>query len=578
MSFIICPSEIFKNCLLYLNPFDIFSFGLVSKILCNIITNSIDDIAIDSIKEIQMILNYFDNSFSIKNIYFTKKFSLTKNYGERTKILKTILKKCKKECIEYIELPKSMMDNSLVPYFSTLINLKKIILTDSQITNIDFLSNLENLEYLSLEDNSYRKYDSIDINIIKNLKKLKYLNCSNNENGYYDHAYTVSVYSLELINNFSDLEHLNLINSCFEEELDLLQLNNLKKLQCIKLSDSVKNFQSIGMLFPNLVEITLINCQGITTFDHLRELPNLKALYLLDVFDSVGMSVIEDSTYDYNSIRYLTQLETIKIYNSLNDIGFMKYLTNLTDIDLEDCSNINDLEPLRKLTKLKHLNLKQCIRITSLEPLKNLLHLQSLNISNYELLYHLIHLQTMEITTLNPSINLISLKKLHIRCENITSLEPLSNLVNIEYLDLQFCQNITSLEPLSNLINITYLNLNLNSCSNINCLVSLSNLVNIEILYLYDCEKITSLEPLRTLIKLTELCVTICSQIDNVDALQNLINLKELYLYRFTKITNYEVLYSLQHIDILHINTYPYNCTDLIELLRQHLPNSYIYS
>ena len=573
MSFFHLPDDIFIRCQSYLSLFDILSFGFSCKIFHNIVIHSLDEITIESIKDIKMILNYCgDNSLSIKNIYFTKKYVYRgHSHAKMFKMFKMVLIKCKKEFIEYIEFPPRMVDDSLLSYYRCLNNLKKIILRGMVISNIDFLANLENLEYLSLEDDSFRKYGILDIKIIQNLKKLKYLDCSDNTSEYDRY-----VYSLELINNFSDLEYLNLTNVQPGEDdidfLDLLKLNNLKNLRCIKLSNIVKNFEYIVILFPNLENITLTDCKSIVSFKHLKDLHNLKTLNLHGIV--VEMMIMEDNDYDYNSIQYITQLETIHLsLNSTSNIVFMDRLTNLTDIDLATCNNINNLEPLRNLTKLKYLNLEECGSIQSIEPLKNLLNLQHLNISNYELLYHLIDLQILEITTEHPSINLISLKKLRIKCQKITFLEPLRYLVNIEYLDLTFCQKIISLEPLRNLINMKYLNL-LHGHEIIS-LEPLSNLVNIEKLYLYDYNKITSLEPLKNLIKLIILNLTECSQIENLEPLQNLINLKKLILRRCFKILDYTPLCSLKTIDVIY--TTRHESLDIISLLSQKLPNSYIY-
>ena len=127
-----------------------------------------------------------------------------------------------------------------------------------------------------------------------------------------------------------------------------------------------------------------------------------------------------------------------------------------------------------------------------------------------------------QITTLEGISNLINLERLFCYYNQIRTLEPISNLINLQVLDCSRNQ-ITTLEGISNLINLQVLNCSMNK---IRTLEPIRNLINLQKL---DCSsnRIRTLEPNTNLINLQELY---CSEnkITTLEGISNLINLQKL--------------------------------------------------
>jgi len=107
-----------------------------------------------------------------------------------------------------------------------------------------------------------------------------------------------------------------------------------------------------------------------------------------------------------------------------------------------------------------------------------------------------------------------------------TSIQGLENCANLIYLPL-LNMSITDLTPLTNLIKLEYLDLNQNYT--IEDITALANLVNLEKLILYS------------------------NPVKDISVLGNLKNLKELWLW-FTPITNLSSLSSLSNLEILYLS------------------------
>lgn len=127
-----------------------------------------------------------------------------------------------------------------------------------------------------------------------------------------------------------------------------------------------------------------------------------------------------------------------------------------------------------------------------------------------------------------PNLRSLDLSK----CSNLTDtgLQPISELVNLTYLDLPRTKiTNTGLQYLSKLVNLTYLNLQ--GCRGVTDAGPLSQLVNLTYLNLDGCN-ITDTEPLSKLVNLTDLNLFSRSGIPTtgLSGLSNLLNLKNLDL------------------------------------------------
>jgi internalin A len=100
------------------------------------------------------------------------------------------------------------------------------------------------------------------------------------------------------------------------------------------------------------------------------------------------------------------------------------------------------------------------------------------------------------------SVSVLKLNTHQYNLKNITSLEPLRALTNLQFLVL-WSGEITSLEPLRGLTKLVRLDLSQNRITSLEPLRSLHNLTQLELGY----NRITDLEPLRNLTKITRLCL-----------------------------------------------------------------------
>jgi len=123
-----------------------------------------------------------------------------------------------------------------------------------------------------------------------------------------------------------------------------------------------------------------------------------------------------------------------------------------------------------------------------------------------------------------------TVRKIRIRYQ-IQILEPLSTLVNLQYLSLSNFRGPGGLEPLSTLVNLQYLDIH--RFSGPGGLEPLSTLVNLQSLSLSNFRGPGGLEPLSTLVNLQSLYLCSFSGPGGLEPLSTLVNLQSLYLNCF---------------------------------------------
>ena len=151
-------------------------------------------------------------------------------------------------------------------------------------------------------------------------------------------------------------------------------------------------------------------------------------------------------------------------------------------------------------------------QITDISPLSELVNLDILNLG------------INNITDISLLSELVNLKQLYLGNNKIYDISPLSGLVYLGILDLNF-NNITDISPLSTLVKLEELRLWGNQITDIS---PLSGLVNLQGLFLVD-NQITDISPLSNLTNLTWLELS-GNQITNVSPLSNLTGLTRLWL------------------------------------------------
>lgn len=189
------------------------------------------------------------------------------------------------------------------------------------------------------------------------------------------------------------------------------------------------------------------------------------------------------------------QLEQIMGIKSINcsgnkEISDLKPLANLRLLEYVDCSNTNitSLDGIQNLQNLKELNCSNNDNVNSLKECEQLRNLEYVNCGN-----------TM-VKSLNPLRNRTRLKKLDVHFCTINNLATISELVNLEYLNVSQNMSLYSLAGIEKLVNLISFD-----CSE-TCIDDLSPLQNMKYLELLNVSntKVTTLRPLQMVRTLKE--------------------------------------------------------------------------
>jgi len=186
-----------------------------------------------------------------------------------------------------------------------------------------------------------------------------------------------------------------------------------------------------------LKTLNLCNCSAIRRFEELQTLSSLEALSL----SACGISNLSD-------LQTLTNLKILNLGRcyQLTDIESVSHLTNLEELNLSSCTKVQNSSPLGTLVKVERLNLSQT-KIRSLTDIHPISSLRSLNLSGCEriLEFSLSHFSNLTFLNLSQT--------------EISDLSSISGLASLQYLSLWQCRHVQSLLSLSNLANLQQLDI-----------------------------------------------------------------------------------------------------------------------
>jgi len=303
-------------------------------------------------------------------------------------------------------------------------------------------------------------------------------------------------------------------------------------------------------------------------------------------FNSANISFLK--SFENLSELILTDL-------TINDINIVKELPKLTKLSIYKCKSIKDIDAISSLTSLEYLRIEDCQILKNLDVLSKLSNLKKLTIKNAELdnidgISNLNNLKTLEIQGTLKNLNgspkslekltivnesgldditgiekLINLKTLRFLSKSISSKQynSLSDLVNLESLDLSGNANFKNTKSLTNLNFIK--DLNLSECQFIKHVNGLKNMINLKNLNLDGCGRLENVDGLYNLTQLEEIDLNYCIDLININGLSNSKNLKKIRI-------NSDTTRSGSHYPKLtDINTLK-NCTSLedVELKKCH--------
>jgi uncharacterized protein YjbI with pentapeptide repeats len=369
-----------------------------------------------------------------------------------------------------------------------LINLKKLYLSYTSVSDVSALAALTKLQELDLSHTGVS-----DISVLATLINLKKLSLSH-----------TSVSVVNALAGLIKLQELYLSCTAVSRVDALVNLFNLQRLDL-----SGTGVSDIGML-AGLTRLQVLDLSGADVSDvsPLAGLINLRRLYLdhvvkgLDQLSNLQWLYLSGIGVDDVSLlaKMVNLQELYLIRTSVVDINALSTLTMLQKLDLSG-TDVSDISTLAKLSNLKKLNLS-CVA----KGLNRLVYLQELDLSFTDLnevsaLIGLANLRKLDLV--NTDVNDVSL------LAALPSLQELSlsriakgldKLVKLQKLDLSGA-DISDASVLSGLTNLQGLYLAHSHLNDLSTLTELTNLQELDIrgAPLRDLSPLTRLGALRKL-------------------------------------------------------------------------------
>ncbi len=365
---------------------------------------------------------------------------------------------------------------------SNLSKLKRIIMDDNQIENINVLNRLYNLEIISAFKNEIKMVD-FESEILDKLIKL---------NLDYNKIESLSINTPNLKELFLENNKLNHLpeSVCKWRQLELVYLNknNLQNLDCLIFSsklhkmevndNQISNVDVLINNLPNLKEIELNN-------NKIKQVNFKNDHYILVRLD------LANNQIDNIDLSKLINLKRLDIsFNRIKNIDSLRNLVELTRIEAQnnEIEDISVLESLKNLIILSFSNNK----IKSIESIKNLNKLLIINFNQNEIadLNPLNKLNNLLILLFNNNrINLLADSFLN-RSNRIRSIDLSNNLLesNIKlsysYLDtLILRSNHIENIMIENKTQIKFLDISDNKIRNITNTLNMNGLIKLNMSY-----------------------------------------------------------------------------------------------
>ncbi|MFI4911408.1 MAG: P-loop NTPase fold protein [Sedimentisphaeraceae bacterium JB056] len=344
---------------------------------------------------------------SLMQIEFSERIAKETNKiessGNDDAILESIGEKLNKDPKEITEedyskiedLDLSCIDTPDISFLENLNNLKYLTLEENRVSDISCLKNLTQLEQLFLCDTQVSNISALkktitlqglwldnslvkDISVLKNLKKLQILSLSN-----------TSIKDFSVIENLINLERLYL-SSIHIENISFVK--KLKKLKWLNLSSSkITDLADISSI-NTLIKLSLSKTE-IRDISYIESLKKLERLYLSktnieDISALKGLSNLKTLIISHTEIKNISHIKGLNklvklsiASTKVSDISVLNQLENIRWLSLSQ-TPIQDISILKKLKKMRYLNIKECSEISKsqIKELKN--NLPNLKIIN----------------------------------------------------------------------------------------------------------------------------------------------------------------------------------------------------
>ena len=299
--------------------------------------------------------------------------------------------------------------------------------------------------------------------------------------------------SLSNIDGLSRLFSLRILqlNNC-EELTKLVALRLLTELQELELMDCPKLISFEGL--PKHSQLMRLDIRGSTNPEELDGFENLSQLI------DLRRELIPGPLINGQGEPFSPLLRTLSIDSSFYTTENVKKLmgyTQLKKLWVSPCFYLRNIDGLPK--SLQVLSLKQCVRLESIEPIAQLRDLRSLCLHSYEE-------RSLKEFWFLPELQHLHTLKLEISGSHAHDLSFLGALTGLRKLSLHYYENITSLNGIETLNQLE--ELELISCTSLQDVSGLKNFPNLIKLTISDCKKLqTGLEVLPNLPRLHSLAI-----------------------------------------------------------------------
>lgn len=323
-------------------------------------------------------------------------------------------------------------------------------------TRIETLKDLEffpNLEELVIDNHGYQ-IDLRGINTCKNLKRLVLNNCIINDierlgdMPQLEELEIVSTHYGSQISNYEPLRYLvnlkkltliNTANSYGGGNFDGSSLNNLSSLQYLTLDTGIVNYS-----LSSLTALRELNIVGYPLRNILNDLEASGAANNLIV---LNCSLHELDRDEIQKIGILKNLEILDlgfdIYGDALSLNGIENLTNLRKLSVDTTYKFENIDALGKLPNLEELTIREHADLNGISFLNNITTLESLYISVRG------DIKLSDIFALK-NLRCISIDTFNSRELDLTGVEQLTSLEEISY----FGMKVKSFMPLDRLSGI----------------------------------------------------------------------------------------------------------------------------
>ena len=355
-------------------------------------------------------------------------------------------------------------DNSGITSFTDIYNftsLKKLTLTNINMSSLAGLDNVRDLEYLYLKNVNIGDYSAIS-----KLTKLKYLYVE--RNGNTEEADNVQVGKMLDAMAGVDYTKLEYFGIFGHSQLDYFYgegRNIYESSQKSSLSN-ISKFNNLSISTKNTIKYLYLNNNNIADFSPIEQCNNVSILRI-ETNNAENLNFIKNM----KDILYL-----IAANNKLNDISILdNSFTKIQILNLRENVQLSNCSELQKLTTLNGLYMSGCtnlsiVDVEEIADFYNLIKYKNINGKYAEYLQ-------------GSTQRIYSNKNLADNSEQILALMNMSdaNKLKVKKIDLSSNKNLTD-ECLNKLLNLGFKNLvylNLNNCSQLSKLDFLEKTPNI---------------------------------------------------------------------------------------------------